>query len=269
MEIQLNKINAEVNMRKQYMKNILKAGLVGLLCTGFLIIISGIIAARDTHSGSSEFTNSGSTNSGNTNSISTKSTGTNSSGVHSANFHSGKLSSANFHSSRVSGTNFNKANVNSANWHNRSVNSVVWHNGVAYNGYWHNGMWYRWHGMYWIDGIAYYYYFNPFYSDAYCEVLPDGYIVVPVSDVDSSQQAAAAADPNQQAAEQEEALPQAPPSAKALANSKDKITINIPNSHGGFTPVILKKYKNGYIGPQGEYYPGKPTVQQLSVLYGE
>jgi hypothetical protein len=130
-------------------------------------------------------------------------------------------------------------------------------------------MWYRWHGMYWIGGIAYYYYYNPFYSDAYCEVMPDGYIIVPVSEVDSGQQAVVATDPNQQAEEPEEALPAAQPSSQELAKLKEKTTINIPNSHGGFTPVILKKYKNGYIGPQGEFYPGKPTVKQLKVLYGD
>ncbi len=45
--------------------------------------------------------------------------------------------------------------------------------------------------------------------------------------------------------------------------------INIPNANGGYTPVTLTKYKTGYIGPQGEYYEGHPTVEQLRVLYGE
>ena len=50
--------------------------------------------------------------------------------------------------------------------------------------------------------------------------------------------------------------------------SGDAIIINIPNTSGGFTPVTLTKHKSGYIGPQGEYYEGHPTVQQLRVLYG-
>jgi hypothetical protein len=45
-------------------------------------------------------------------------------------------------------------------------------------------------------------------------------------------------------------------------------TINIPNLKGGYTPVALTKYKNGYLGPQGEYYEGHPTVEQLKALYG-
>jgi hypothetical protein len=47
------------------------------------------------------------------------------------------------------------------------------------------------------------------------------------------------------------------------------ITVNVPNSNGSFTPVKLVKYQGGYIGPQGEYYPGNPTVDQLRVLYGK
>jgi len=51
--------------------------------------------------------------------------------------------------------------------------------------------------------------------------------------------------------------------------SGETITINIPNVNGGYTPVRLTKFKDGYIGPQGEYYQGHPTVGQLSVLYGQ
>jgi len=48
----------------------------------------------------------------------------------------------------------------------------------------------------------------------------------------------------------------------------DKMTVNVPNSNGSFTPVELIRSGNGYIGPQGEYYPANPTVNQLKVLYG-
>ncbi len=46
-------------------------------------------------------------------------------------------------------------------------------------------------------------------------------------------------------------------------------TINVPNSNGSYTPVTLVKRDNGYIGPQGEYYPDHPTVDQLKALYGK
>ena len=61
---------------------------------------------------------------------------------------------------------------------------------------------------------------------------------------------------------------QAPVLAVSPAAS-NTITINVPNSRGGFTPVLLTKKGNGYIGPQGEYYKGHPTVEQLKVLYGK
>jgi len=49
----------------------------------------------------------------------------------------------------------------------------------------------------------------------------------------------------------------------------DSITINIPNDKGGYTAVTLKKSGNGYIGPQGEFYPDFPKVSQLKVVYGK
>ena len=50
---------------------------------------------------------------------------------------------------------------------------------------------------------------------------------------------------------------------------KETVVVNIPNSDGSYTPVILEKFKNGYIGPQGEYYTANPTVEQLKALYGK
>jgi len=51
--------------------------------------------------------------------------------------------------------------------------------------------------------------------------------------------------------------------------SGEAATVNVPNSNGSYTPVMLVKQGDGYIGPQGEYYPGHPTVEQLKVLYGK
>lgn len=45
-------------------------------------------------------------------------------------------------------------------------------------------------------------------------------------------------------------------------------TINIPNSRGGYTVVMLRRSGNGYIGPQGEYYQNYPSVEQLRAMYG-
>jgi len=60
-----------------------------------------------------------------------------------------------------------------------------------------------------------------------------------------------------------------PLESKTVITKGDQITINVPNSNGSYTPVTLVKYGSGYIGPQGEYYPGNPTVEQLKALYGK
>ena len=55
----------------------------------------------------------------------------------------------------------------------------------------------------------------------------------------------------------------------ATGDVTDSITINIPNDKGGYTAVTLKKSGNGYIGPQGEFYPEFPKVYKLKVIYGK
>ena len=85
-----------------------------------------------------------------------------------------------------------------------------------------------------FGGNRYYYYNNAYYRDC-----PSGYIVVPGPFVSSQE-----------------------------IISGDTVTINIPNSNGSYTSVKLVKRGNGYVGPQGEYYPAHPTVEQLRALYG-
>ncbi len=48
----------------------------------------------------------------------------------------------------------------------------------------------------------------------------------------------------------------------------ETIIINVPNVNGSYTPVTLVKKNSGYLGPQGEYYEGHPSVKQLEALYG-
>lgn len=55
-------------------------------------------------------------------------------------------------------------------------------------------------------------------------------------------------------------LPPPPPEA---------FTVNIPNNHGSYTPVVIVRSGNGWIGPQGEYYTQFPSVALLRVLYGK
>ena len=102
-----------------------------------------------------------------------------------------------------------------------------------------------------VDGTPYYYcdgsYFTPYSS---------GYMVVPTPTQDQ--------EATEQASSDEQPIVAQPKSV-----SRDTTTINIPNSKGGYTPVRLVKHKNGYIGPQGEFYTGHPTVAALKALYGD
>jgi hypothetical protein len=59
------------------------------------------------------------------------------------------------------------------------------------------------------------------------------------------------------------------PVSQAPAAAPGEFTINIPNNHGGYTAVVLKKSGTGYVGPQGEFYPEFPKVFQLKMMYGK
>jgi hypothetical protein len=99
-----------------------------------------------------------------------------------------------------------------------------------------------------VGGVPYYYYGGYYYRH-----YPYGYAVVPEPVVTPSVVYAP--------------VSEAAPVAVTQPQGKTT-TINIPNSKGSYTPVTLTKHKNGYIGPQGEYYEGHPTVEQLKALYG-
>ena len=46
------------------------------------------------------------------------------------------------------------------------------------------------------------------------------------------------------------------------------MTINIQNSNGSYTPVLLRQVGAQWVGPKGEYYNTLPTVGQLRPIYG-
>ena len=62
---------------------------------------------------------------------------------------------------------------------------------------------------------------------------------------------------------------QAAPVAPSTTYSGDTVTVNVPNSSGGLTAVVLKRSGNGYVGPQGEYYDQVPSTAQLQAMYGK
>ncbi len=51
--------------------------------------------------------------------------------------------------------------------------------------------------------------------------------------------------------------------------SKANFVIHIRNINGGYTAVEIRKKGEGFLGPQGEYYPEFPKVAQLKVMYGK
>ncbi len=101
-----------------------------------------------------------------------------------------------------------------------------------------------------INGMTYYY-----YEDVYYTKCPNGYVVVnaPVTTVTAIKTE----------------TPAVIATAAATELDGEPVTVNIPNSDGTYTPVKLFKHRNGYKGPQGEFYEGHPTVEQLKALYGK
>jgi len=95
-----------------------------------------------------------------------------------------------------------------------------------------------------VNGVPYYY-----YNRVYYRPCPTGYVIVPQP--------------------QATAVVPVPAVTQPQAIPGETVVVNIPNVSGGYTPVTLTKYKTGYLGPQGEYYEGHPTVEQLRALYGK
>ncbi|HRK62536.1 MAG TPA: DUF6515 family protein [Candidatus Omnitrophota bacterium] len=90
------------------------------------------------------------------------------------------------------------------------------------------------------DDTDYYYYNNTYYIQE-----PAGYSVVsPPAQVVAS---------NPQASEAPE----------------KSVVINVPNANGSYMPITLQKYSDGYTGPNGEFYPDYPTVEQLKAMYSK
>jgi hypothetical protein len=93
-----------------------------------------------------------------------------------------------------------------------------------------------------VRGTTYY-----AYDDVYYTPCPSGYIVVPPPAV---------------------SVAPAPVVTSAPVLS-ETVTVNVPNANGSYTAVPLVRRNNGYVGPQGEFYSGNPTVDQLKTLYGK
>ena len=163
--------------------------------------------------------------------------------------------------------------------------------------YYNGGRWYQ-HGWFWCDtavaaltmgalvdnlptryttivyrGVPYYYadgyYYNVYPNGGYVVVQPpvmaQPVMAQPVMAQPVMAQPVVAMP--QQAVAQAPSAPTVQMSQPQAAQPSDMVTINIPSSKGGYTPVTLKKAGQGYLGPQGEYYSENPTVEELKALY--
>jgi hypothetical protein len=45
-------------------------------------------------------------------------------------------------------------------------------------------------------------------------------------------------------------------------------TVNVTNSNGSISPVVMRRQGVGYVGPRGEFYNHLPTPEELKPVYG-
>jgi len=95
-----------------------------------------------------------------------------------------------------------------------------------------------------IGGATYYEYDNVYYR-----ACPTGYVVVP-QPVET---------PN---------VIYVPSTTQPAASDRETVTINVPAANGRIVAITLVRYPNGFVGPQGEFYPTLPTAEQLRERYG-
>jgi len=95
-----------------------------------------------------------------------------------------------------------------------------------------------------VGGITYYEYDNVYYRSC-----PGGYVVVPEPVVA----------PN---------VYYVPATTQPQVSDRETVTINVPRATGGMVAITLVRYPNGFVGPQGEFYPTLPTAEQLRARYG-
>lgn len=116
-----------------------------------------------------------------------------------------------------------------------------------------------------VNGAPYYYYDNVYYRP-----YAGGYVVVqePINtyQVVQSPGVVESAAPVVQT---QATVAESTASYGISANTEEEFTVNIPNARGGYTPVTLRRSGNGFIGPQGEFYPEFPKISLLKVMYGK
>jgi len=57
--------------------------------------------------------------------------------------------------------------------------------------------------------------------------------------------------------------------AQPQPGERETVTISVPTLSGSSIAITLVRYPNGFVGPQGEFYPTLPTAEQLRARYGK
>ena len=55
---------------------------------------------------------------------------------------------------------------------------------------------------------------------------------------------------------------------RGVQEQASTVVVNVHNSNGSMTPVVLRRVGNQYLGPRGEYYSNMPTEEMLKAPYG-
>ena len=181
-------------------------------------------------------------------------------GFHGGGFHGSSFRGGGFHGGGFRNGGFHGSGFRGVGFHGGGFHGYVWSRGFFHRHYW--GGFYI--GPVWYPGptivvadVPYYYYSGEYYT-------PSGDVLVAATPpVVEPTVAPEASTPSEEAAS-------APTKVESQTTqpSGETATINVPNSSGGYTPVKLVKTDKGYVGPQGEFYQGHPTVAQLKVFYG-
>ena len=113
---------------------------------------------------------------------------------------------------------------------------------------------------------------SPYYcsDNVYYQQCPSGYVVVappavvqPVVVEQPPPVAQTVVVPSPVVSQSQPAVVPATPAA-------GEFPVNIINSDGKtYTSVLIRQKGNGYVGPQGEFYPTFPKVEQLKAMYGK
>jgi hypothetical protein len=116
-----------------------------------------------------------------------------------------------------------------------------------------------------VNGYPYYSYDNVYYQQC-----PSGYVVVAPPNVVQPVVVQQQQPVVQTVVAPATVVSQSQPAMVPAAPAAGEFPVNILNSDGKtYTAVLIRQKGNGYVGPQGEFYPAFPKVEQLKAMYAK